>query len=1019
MKPKPFQLRTADAALQALTTGSRRFLLADEVGLGKTVVAREIIGRLAHRRNSRPLRVFYFASGQAVAAQNARRLIPADGQGEDVSCTLFDASRPSLIPMVPMEDISESEKHRVQLFRFTPETAVPIVQGRGRSGVVQERALLRVLVSRVLHWRFPRGSGLRKAFQGGATTANFSKAVRVARGRYSDGSLLRGYQLVSHFRDAVRETFEVAAYEPLHLKLEAEASNPRLFIGKLRLALTKATLRCLPPDLIVLDEFHRYRKRVFSLPLASGQSGQITDADENFCSLLPNDNKPALLLLSATPFHLTDSHASEHRAGDDAADFHRLVGFLHGDGEVGQSAYRKCQGLFAEFERELAAKNLDSDSLRAARKKLEEELLRPRIARMERSSFNFKREQAPDLHTLTELPSADDLDLFIRFSSGLKDKDRRTAIPYWRAVPYPQQLLGRGYLAWRRASRSKWRGMPGINEEDREKLLFRGSVPNARFRDLMKVFPPEQLAMPWLAPSRPWWPLSGAWQQKPGEPPPIEKGLLFSRFRALPPGLAGLLSFMVEDWAARKHGWRSHRKLSRQSFLAPKSVVVVALFHPSAWLADRVNPACLENPSRKELIQNAMLSIKEGLPASVKFNRKSKRHRPVWKLMMMLEHESHECVPPGELWREAIGTQSRGGRVGRALKRMEHAGASVERWISPVELEDLAWFGLTAPGIVMLRALKRHWADATAETNMPAVVDLAWNGLRPYLDRPWFVARLARRRSGSYTDALQHASLDGNLEAVLDEHFWLPDADNQSWVRTRKQRGRLAALRETLRIRSAPVSIFVPTGHKPERRITLSAHAALPLTDTPAKLAASAGTQQLRADDLRQAFNTPFWPHVLCTTSVGQEGLDFHLWCRRVVHWDLCSDPIDIEQREGRVDRFKSLSVRRALAVELTKSNPSQILWKDIELAAEKHSDDPGLAPWWTFQGALIERIFLDLPSSEERLRRERLEHLRDLYRLVLGLPHQADVLRRLATVKMDVELIRASCLDLGAWRRS
>ena len=36
---------------------------------------------------------------------------------------------------------------------------------------------------------------------------------------------------------------------------------------------------------------------------------------------------------------------------------------------------------------------------------------------------------------------------------------------------------------------------------------------------------------------------------------------------------------------------------------------------------------------------------------------------------------------------------------------------------------------------------------------------------------------------------------------------------------------------------------------------------------------------RIRTDELRKAFNTPFWPYVLATTSVGQEGLDFHAWC--------------------------------------------------------------------------------------------------------------------------------------------
>ena len=38
---------------------------------------------------------------------------------------------------------------------------------------------------------------------------------------------------------------------------------------------------------------------------------------------------------------------------------------------------------------------------------------------------------------------------------------------------------------------------------------------------------------------------------------------------------------------------------------------------------------------------------------------------------------------------------------------------------------------------------------------------------------------------------------------------------------------------------------------------------------------------------MREAFNSPFWPFVLATTSVGQEGLDFHQYCHAVVHFGL------------------------------------------------------------------------------------------------------------------------------------
>jgi hypothetical protein len=63
--------------------------------------------------------------------------------------------------------------------------------------------------------------------------------------------------------------------------------------------------------------------------------------------------------------------------------------------------------------------------------------------------------------------------------------------------------------------------------------------------------------------------------------------------------------------------------------------------------------------------------------------------------------------------------------------------------------------------------------------------------------------------------------------------------------------------------------------------------------------------RQQRAQQASQAFNSPFWPFVLTTTSIGQEGLDFHLYSHAVVHWNLPSNPVDLEQHAGmhRVDR--------------------------------------------------------------------------------------------------------------------
>ncbi len=71
-----------------------------------------------------------------------------------------------------------------------------------------------------------------------------------------------------------------------------------------------------------------------------------------------------------------------------------------------------------------------------------------------------------------------------------------------------------------------------------------------------------------------------------------------------------------------------------------------------------------------------------------------------------------------------------------------------------------------------------------------------------------------------------------------------------------------------------------------------------------------------RSGAVRSAFNSPFWPFVLTSTSVGQEGLDFHQYCHAVVHWNLPANPVDLEQREGRVHRYKGHAIRKNVALK-------------------------------------------------------------------------------------------------------
>lgn len=992
MKPRPFQLAAVDAAITALESGSRRFLLADEVGLGKTVVAREVVRRLAAKAGDVPLNVFYVTSNQTLSAQNAPRLMPKEGDAYQ----LLAEGRPSLLPNADFRKTAQ-----VRIFRFSPHTSIPLGHGRPRGGVVAERALLFILWKRVLKLRVPRG--LRKVFVGTAEKS-FVGAAKAAASRYRQRRLLRGYDFAQIFKEEVRSLFGIESGTSLSSGLEKALQDQytekeKSLIGKLRLALTRAALRCVPPGLVIFDEFHRYKEVAFRLPagIQPNPGGHPT-----FLDLLSTTPRPRILLISATPFRMSSSPESH------SGHFDALVGFLHGDGDMAIQRAKQCRDLFVKFETELSAERFSSDVLLLAKQKLEQDLLRPRMARMERAMVVSVPGGEDGDRCGSVLPGTHDIDALLRFASGLDKRDSASSVAYWRSVPLPHQTLGPAYKIWDRAqARRNWQKLPSVHERDREKMRLPAAVSHPKLNELLKRFPPDQLALPWLAPSAPWWSLRGPWSDRGGKA--AEKGLLFCHYRAAPAGISGLVSLAVETWAARKSRWHSHRELGRRSFLAPKSIATVMMFHPSSWLARSVDPLTHPRSSIEETVSSIAGHLAAALPADVRISREPAARRPVWHVLAMLERRLNIGPSLRDVWGRVLDRHDEG-QLARALQRVEDVGRTAEAYVTAPELDALAMFALSAPGVVLLRSLSRHWGEVY-DVGLPEVAELAWSGLRSYLDQPWFVARLRESRNASYARQLQNAIYDGNLEACLDEHFWLLGADDGAWC---GKHGRLALLRQSLALRAAPV-LFHKPGVVHGRKTRLSAHVALPLTAKTSAEPAAKDKGELRAEDLRRAFNTPFWPHLLCTTSVGQEGLDFHQWCRTVVHWDLPGGPVELEQREGRVDRYRGLAVRRTVPSALRNIAPGEVGWSRLgALADEMLGDESGLAPWWIAEGANIRRMTLDAPSSEERLRRNELERLRKLYRLVLGTPNQWNLLRRIESSMIDVDQARAAC---WTWR--
>ncbi len=75
------------------------------------------------------------------------------------------------------------------------------------------------------------------------------------------------------------------------------------------------------------------------------------------------------------------------------------------------------------------------------------------------------------------------------------------------------------------------------------------------------------------------------------------------------------------------------------------------------------------------------------------------------------------------------------------------------------------------------------------------------------------------------------------------------------------------------------------------------------------------GSQQFTPTELTgKAFNSPFYPMIVFAGRGAQEGIDLHYYCQRIMHLTLPLGAVSYEQRNGRIDRFRSLLIRRRAA---------------------------------------------------------------------------------------------------------
>jgi len=601
-------------------------------------------------------------------------------------------------------------------------------------------------------------------------------------------------------------------------------------------------------------------------------------------------------------------------------------------------------------------------------------------------------------------------------------------IEYWKSAPYLLNFMRHYSLKQLLTAQAAAPSATLRNaiEAARPTMLDRAAIDayaplepaNGRMRAIMDdIFGQGLEQNLWIPAAMPYY---GAARSKP----PLTKALIFSSWSMVPDAVAALLSYEAE----RRMGvGESGRRYFEQHRLRPlqfrqdqgrlAGLRALLLIYPSPALAELADPLAVFSERKETLSQSDMrAAVAVRLTPALEALGKGAVSRE--------DANSAEWAAPAVI-DELLGARSRNwletasGMCALASEDAfqdhvaELATAAKARDIgAPVaDLSDLLVdVALGSPAVCALRALKRitpelAWDDPRL---LSAAAEAAW-AFRTLFNQHDAIAMLRRDTDDHYWRRVLVYCAEHNLQAVLDEYaHYLVDAEGLGALpAVDRATGVARAMAQALAIR--PSQLDVDDVHVEGEALAISkfqmrGRFAMRLADYKDEDGAVA-----RLGGVRDAFNSPFRPFVLATTSVGQEGLDFHPYCYRVYHWNLPGNPVDLEQREGRVHRFKGHAVRlnlaeRQAAIVQGRGQAPDDPWKLMfEHARSEAAVDTDLIPYWIYEGSVrVERRVPMLPFSREVTRLAWLKRSLTVYRLAFGQPRQDDLLDYLQTLVGD-----------------
>lgn len=997
-----------DAAVQHIVarltdrSGSRRMLLADEVGLGKTVVARGIIEGLMKGRGT-PLTVIYLCSNVEIAEQNRRKLDPDSG--------------PSVGRVMQLAVARTDERARLRLYSFTPGTSL-----KEGTGLAWERRLLMYLLYRVYglpvwyeRWRefFKCGAGrknwlkettrpkLREAFARKTTTTLQEALAAAWRDTAVDGEpVVQAMQrIVSHFDPD-----------------DAPAKRQRnQIIARLRAVMQRVVLRHLRPDLVVLDEVQRFREVL-------DMSASVKHiATELFAQRAP------VLILSATPYRaLTLGHEVADGIASHHEDFFRTLDFLF-DGDMDTPG--RIRTDFEAFGKRLKCQGL-AEAVDPALLELKQALernLKKVICRTERNRYMLDPSKGIDDASGDSgtLPGQGELEEFFRLYDSLAAFGGMGQVTeFWKSAPSLLTFLDSKYALVRRLRKDRIKVPRSLLTagNDVKSLADR----NHRIARVIDVSLGDHKTPPrlWTAPTYTYYrdELYGAARPR--------KLLVFSGWRFVPKTVAIVTSRVATDRMGGEldNPTQPLRFSDRRSFHVFDACLPTPVLAAVGDVAYRAARSASHEQRAEDIVTAAKRELHRRLEA-LGVSVVPTGGDPTWRVAMRLETE----VDQGARMQAALRAWASETRGSERLAPEERHQAWAEEWledrrsslrISKSRLQRLALIAAFSPANCVLRAVESTYPADQVSAALEQLAKLCLGPMRHYFNRPHVQQIIRQHRlrrpwrrmctggEPGYTARVLVYSGDAHLQAVLDEYLYLlrhaiqaETVDNA----VRQLEAVWALSQGTPRTNSAKgagKSVLIET--ETEQHAT---HFALAFGEDVVKDVGDQGdAQKARKSIVREAFNSPFWPFVLATTSVGQEGLDFHLYCRDVLHWNLPSNPVDLEQREGRLNRRDCLAVRASIARDwpLEQSaawrhhrerNPWSTVFDEPMIHYEAQKYMHGLFPHWVYECRLQERtvrIQRHVPffsTSRDAAKYEGLKTRLALYRLVFGQVNQEDLL--------------------------